>query len=302
MFGNIPDWFQVLFYTATTLLIVGAAWMLSLRARNWARGAPDRRPTTAQNVRRRLRDLRAGLLMQTLLRDPAAGAMHTLIYVGFLVLLAVTTTLEINHQMPRALKFLHGGVYEGYSAVGDAAALVFLAGLCWAVARRFIKRAYRIRIKTKPEHAVILATLVLIGITGFTTETFRIALVGRPSFERWSFVSYPLSALVSGWSTGTLSDWHCVSWVVHVFGFFAFLVILPTTMLRHMVTSPLNMYLGDRERPKGAMRAMPNVMETELATFGAATVKDFTWKLHGLAVRAHYPRGAVGVHVVQGLR
>jgi Fe-S oxidoreductase len=45
-----------------------------------------------------------------------------------------------------------------------------------------------------------------------------------------------------------------------------------------MFTSPLNMYLQDRERPKGAMKAMPNLTETSLETFGAAVVEDFTWK------------------------
>ena len=278
VFGNIPDGFQFVFYTVTTLLIAGAAWMMSLRARNWSRGAPDRRRTTAQNVKRRLHDLRTGLSMRTLLRDPAAGAMHTLIYVGFLVLFAVTTILEVDHQLPENWKFLHGDVYRSYAFVGDAAGVVFLAGLLWAVGRRYIRRVYRIRIKTKPEHAVILATFILIGVTGFTTEVLRIAIDGRPEFERWAFVSYPLSALVEGWSDGTLSSWHRWSWSVHVFGFFAFLAILPTTMLRHMVTSPVNMYLGDRERPKGAMRAMPNLMETELETFGASTVEDLTWK------------------------
>jgi Fe-S oxidoreductase len=57
-----------------------------------------------------------------------------------------------------------------------------------------------------------------------------------------------------------------------------FLAILPVTMLRHMFTSPLNMYLRDRERPKGAMKPMPNLMETELESFGASTIEDFTWK------------------------
>src|SRR3546814_10971066 len=38
------------------------------------------------------------------------------------------------------------------------------------------------------------------------------------------------------------------------------------------------MYLKDRERPKGAMKPMPNLMETELESFGASTVEDFTWK------------------------
>ncbi|MBJ7491189.1 MAG: (Fe-S)-binding protein, partial [Ilumatobacteraceae bacterium] len=39
-----------------------------------------------------------------------------------------------------------------------------------------------------------------------------------------------------------------------------------------------NMYLKDRDRPKGAMRAMPNLTETSLETFGASVVEDFTWK------------------------
>ncbi len=66
--------------------------------------------------------------------------------------------------------------------------------------------------------------------------------------------------------------------MVHVVTFFVFLAILPTTMLRHMFTSPLNMYLRDRDRPKGAMKPMPNLMETELESFGASTIEDFTWK------------------------
>ena len=38
------------------------------------------------------------------------------------------------------------------------------------------------------------------------------------------------------------------------------------------------MYLKDRDRPKGAMKPLPNLMETELETFGASVIEDFTWK------------------------
>jgi Fe-S oxidoreductase len=63
-----------------------------------------------------------------------------------------------------------------------------------------------------------------------------------------------------------------------VVAFIAFLVILPTTMLRHMITSPMNMFWRDKDRPKGAMKPMPNLMETELESFGAYQIADFTWK------------------------
>jgi Fe-S oxidoreductase/nitrate reductase gamma subunit len=276
VFENIPGVLKVAFYTVIPILIVYGAVLFSQRVKNWGRGAPDRRVTTKKNLPQRLADFRSGAYMQTLMQDPAAGIMHSLIYFGFLVLLAVTTVLEIDHQLPEDLKFLHGRTYQAYAFVGDAAGLVFLVGIAWAIIRRYVQRPYRIRIKTKPEHALILGTFAAIGITGFGAEMFRIALDGRPAYEEWSFIGYPLSGLVD--DVYNLSGWHRVWWIAHVLSFVAFLVILPVTMIRHMFTSPLNMYLHDRDRPKGAMRPMPNLMETELESFGASTVEDFTWK------------------------
>jgi Fe-S oxidoreductase/nitrate reductase gamma subunit len=252
------------------------------RVRNWERGAPDRRRTTPKNVKRRLADYRAGVYMRTLLRDSAAGLMHSMIYFGFLVLLGVTTVLEIDHQMPESLKFLHGRVYQAYAMIGDLAGVVFTVGVIWAILRRYVQRPYRIRIKTKPEHAAILGVLLGIGVTGFGAEAFRIAVQSASGtnmdFEKWSFVGYPLAQIFDGASVGTLENWHQIWWVAHVLTFVAFLLLLPITMLRHIFTSPLNMYLKDRDRPKGAMKAMPNLTETSLESFGAAVVEDFTWK------------------------
>lgn len=268
VFGGIPTAFQVAFYTVIPMMLIWGSLKFADRIRNWERGAPDRRKTTPKNVKRRLADYRSGVYMRTLLRDSAAGLMHSMIYFGFLVLLGVTTVLEIDHQMPEALKFLHGDVYRGYALVGDVAGVVFTGGVIWAIIRRYVQRPYRIRIKTKPEHALILGVLLAIGVTGFGAEMFRIAQ-GQAAgvnldHEKWSVVGYPLAQLVNGSSASTLTTWHQGWWVAHVLTFIVFLAILPITMLRHMFTSPLNMYLKDRERPKGAMKAMPNLTETSL--------------------------------------
>ncbi len=277
VFANIDDAIKFAFYALTCVLIIYGAYNFSQRARNWQRGAPDKRTTTRANARHRVRDYRAGVLMQTLLRDPAAGLMHALVYYGFLVLLAVTTTLEIDHQLPESLKFLKGQTYQGFSLVGDLAGVLFTAGVLWALVRRYVQRPYRIRIKSRPEHLLILGVLAGLGITGFLAEAMRIGLAGRPDWEKWSFIGYPLSAAFDG--MGALAGWHQVFWITHVLTFMTFLVILPITMLRHMFTSPMNMYLRDRERPKGAMRALPNLMEAEdIETIGAAVIEDFTWK------------------------
>ena len=289
VFGNIPDPLRVTFYTVIPVLIVYGAVLFANRMKNWERGAPDNRATTSGNAKRRFGDFRSGVYMQTLLREPAAGLMHSLIYFPFLVLLAVTTVLEVNHQVPEGLKFLHGDVYRAYTLVGDVAGVLFLVGVVWALLRRFGPRRfrpYRIRIKTKPEHAAGLVVFAAIGVTGFGAEAFRIATTAAdhggdfPSAETWSIIGYPLAQAVDsiGFFADSVHGWHQAWWIAHVLAFMVFLALLPITMLRHMFTSPLNMYLQDRDRPRGAMKPLPNLMETELESFGASTIEEFTWK------------------------
>ncbi len=273
VFGNIPGPLIALFYVAVSAFLFLVFYLFSLRARNWARGADERR---LGRWKERIRELRRGLTMRTLLRDPAAGLMHSMVYYGFFILFLGTVTLEIDHLLPAGFKFLVGGVYQTYSAILDAAAIVYLGGLAWAFARRYGQRPWRIRTKTKPEDFWILATLTLIGLTGLATEAARIVVDGRPGYEVASFVGYPLSFLVpESIAAGT----HQTLWVLHVISFLAFLVVLPTTKLRHMVTSPANMFLAPRDRPRGAMREMPNLMEAaDIETIGASLVSEFTWK------------------------
>jgi len=282
MFLNVPHAFSLVFYVAMVIVIIYGAVTFSHRMRNWERGAPEKRATRADNVKKRAEKLRAGLYMQTLLRDPAAGIMHSLIYFSFLILLAVTTIGEINLQAPPDLKFLHGTTYQAYAFIADLAGVAYVVGVGWAIVRRYVQKPYRIRIKSKPEHALILGVMAAIGITGFGAEMFRIAVQASETswdavaYEKWSFVGYPLASLVkdASWIMGG----HQIFWVLHILSFIAFLVILPSTMLRHIFTSPINMYLSERDRPKGAMKAMPNLMETELESFGASTIEEFTWK------------------------
>ena len=282
VFGDIPGPLKVAFYTVIPLVLASGAFRFADRMKNWERGGPAQRRTRVDNAKQRAERYRAGAYMQTLLRDSAAGLMHSMMYFGFLVLLGVTTVLEVDHQLPEDLKFLHGRTYQAYAFVGDAAGLVFLTGVVWAIVRRYVQRPYRIRIKSKVDHVLALGSLFLIAVTGFAAEMFRIALgaaLGEDmDWERYSFIGYPLSKTLDGVGAESLQNWHQAMWIGHVLSFVLFLVILPGTMLRHMFTSPLNMYLSPKDRPKGAMKPMPNLMETELESFGASVVEDFTWK------------------------
>jgi len=183
IFWDIPGAYRVLFYTSVVVCLGVYGWLFARRVQNWERGQPDRRATTRANRSRRIRDLRHGLEMRTLLHDPAAGVMHSLIYFPFLVLFAVTVTLEIDHLLPDHLEFLHGHTYQAYKFVGNTVGALFLIGVGWAIARRYIQRPYRLRIKTRPEDALILAMFFVIGATGLLVQAVRMAAIGRPAFE-----------------------------------------------------------------------------------------------------------------------
>ncbi|MEX0826764.1 MAG: heterodisulfide reductase-related iron-sulfur binding cluster [Acidimicrobiia bacterium] len=274
VFGNIPDPVIVLFYVASTIFVALFAYFFAVRAKNWMRGADEKR---VDRWWQRIRALERGLSHRSVFEDRAAGLMHLAIYSGFIVLFLGTVTLEIDHLAPANLKFLEGAVYQWYSAILDGFGLVFLGGLLMAAGRRYGLRPRKLRTKTRPEDAFNLALLFLIGLTGFAVEAARITVDGRPDFETWSFVAYPLSALVP---ESAASGLHQGLWVAHVVAFLALLVAIPTTKLRHMITSPLNMALSPRDRHKGAMREMPNLVEAAetIETIGASKVSDFTWK------------------------
>jgi Fe-S oxidoreductase/nitrate reductase gamma subunit len=262
-----------MFYVVVAAFLGISIMLFAQRARSWERGTWESR---SGDFKRRLHRFIEGVSMRTVAEDRASGMMHAMIYYGFIVLFIGTVILEIDHLLPVQYKFLQGTFYEGYSAVLDAAAIVYLVGIAWAAVRRYVVKPWRIRSKTRPEDAWILLTLAAIGITGLATEAARIALVGQPSFEKWSFIGYPLSFLVP---QASASGIHQLFWISHVAAFVAFLVILPVTKLRHMITTPADLALSSRERTKGAMREVPNLMEaTDIETIGAATVAEFTWK------------------------
>ena len=196
-------------------------------------------------MKRRLADFRAGVYMQTLLRDPAAGIMHSLIYFSFLILAAVTATLEVNHQLPEE-KFLRAGVpgvlrrrRRGRPGPADRRGLGARAPLH----RPAVPHPHQ----DEAEHALILGTFLALAVTGFGAECG--ASRSRAGRVR-GVVLRLLPAVRPGRRHGQPA--RCPPGLVdrHVVSFLVFLAILPVTMLRHMFTSPLNMWLRDRERPR----------------------------------------------------
>ena len=93
--GTSPTRLKLVFYTVIPVLLVYGAVLFAQRVQELGAGRARqpghhrRRTSSAASS-----DFRAGVYMQTLLRDPAAGIMHSLIYFGVPVLLG-------RHHGPR---------------------------------------------------------------------------------------------------------------------------------------------------------------------------------------------------------
>ena len=243
----------VAFYATVATMLFVVAWLVSLRVRNYERGEPDDRRTNRRATSTGACATSAPACgCRRCCATPPPASCTRCIYFGFLVLFIAT--VDARDRPPaarRTLKFLHGDDVPGVRVRAPTSrASCSSSASCGRSAAATSQRPYRIRIKTKPEDAVILGTFLVIGVTGFFTEALRIALErparrsrsGRSSATRSrrsfdTLVGRARSATRTGGCGASTS-----------LAFLAFLVILPTTKLRHMITSPMNMYLK-RPRP-----------------------------------------------------
>jgi Fe-S oxidoreductase len=81
----------------------------------------------------------------------------------------------------------------------------------------------------------------------------------------------------AGLAETTMRNWHVALWVTHFVLVGVFFVTLPQdTLYLHLVTSPLNTFFSDLDRPRGALVPIEDIEETEV--LGVGELREFTWK------------------------
>jgi len=207
-------------------------------------------------------------------REFYPGIMHFLIFVGCIVLILGAFLDFLSHYF---FHFMHGSFYLGYSVVVDAFGILVLVGVTLAIIRRYVQKPDRL--DNKGEDLVALLLILLVVITGFIVEGFRIAateLKTTPSWALWSPGGFLLAWAFSGLSEGSLLIWHRVWWWLHmVIGLGAITyVALYWNRLWHIIIDPINIFFRNLG-PRGALASI----DIEAAeTFGASKIEDLTWK------------------------
>ena len=192
VFVDIPGSWKLVFYTVIPVLFVYGGYSFAMRVKNWERGnarpARDHRADAAATAQ--------GLPRRRLHADAAARSGRRRHALAHLLLLPHPLRRHRRARRSRSRCRRSGSsctarpIRRTRSSATPPAPCSCSASVGRSCAGTS-SRPYRIRIKSKPEHIAILGVFFLLGVTGFVAEGLRIAFIGRPDYEKWSFVGYP---------------------------------------------------------------------------------------------------------------
>ena len=210
-----------------------------------------------------------------LLQRLGPGLMHAAIFWGFLVLLPTIPIAFIGAVDPHAtLPWL--GSQGWYLLLVDVFALLVLAGVAAALAIRKLQRPRRFTGSHSAEADLILALIAGIIVTLFLWHGSQIALGLNDYPAAWA----PISSLVAIPLRGAAVTPYLerVAVWAHVLIILGFLVYLTYSKHLHIFLAAVNVFFG-RTRARGRLEPVQfEGVADEEVRFGAATVKDLTWK------------------------
>ncbi|MBB6669773.1 heterodisulfide reductase-related iron-sulfur binding cluster [Cohnella nanjingensis] len=266
----LGQWIQYLLF----LLVVGYALSLFYRAVYHRYlyvklGQPARQPL---NWRLRVRDLLVQALGHAkLLKDRKSGLMHLVIFYGFIIL--QFGALDLIYTGLSGGKPLPIPGYRAFGLTQEITVLLILLATGYAAYRRYGERLKRLKKGWKP--SIVLFFIFFLMLSVLLSLGFHRAYEGLAS-SAYAPVSSLLAAAFGGLSEGAAEAFFYVFWWAHLVILLAFLVYIPQSKHFHLITAPINLFLG-RSEPVGKLRKL-DLEDEEAESFGVGKIEDFTQK------------------------
>jgi len=220
----------------------------------------------------RVRDLIIQALgHRKLLKDRKSGVMHLIIFYGFIILQLgaldlIYTGLSGGHPIP-----IPGHSVFGFSQ--EITVFLILLATGYAAYRRYGEKLSRLKKDWKPSIVLFFILFLMLSVL-LSLGFYRVWIGYEPS------VYAPISSIIASVFTfltpGAAKAVFFTFWWAHLLILLAFLVYIPQSKHFHLITAPINIFLG-RKEPVGRLRKLD--LDNEAAeSFGVGQIEDFTQK------------------------
>ena len=220
--------------------------------------------------------LKVAIGQSKLLREPVAGAIHAMIFWGFLVLLAAVIESIVEGLIPGGNIAWLGPIYSVLTVSQDIFCLLVLIGVLWALWRRYVQKVPRLQNDDKAESLDATLILVLIGV--IVSLLLVMNSVREAAGYEFDWAVRPVGALLAPLFTdpSTAILIFEITWWIHIITILGFMNYLPFSKHLHVMTSVPNVYFGSLETVNALK---PIDFEDEgLEQYGVADIEHFTWK------------------------
>jgi Fe-S oxidoreductase len=223
--------------------------------------------------------LLVAIAQSKILREPAAGLMHALIFWGFLALITAVLEAIIQGFISNfSLTFL-GNFSKVIFSTQDIFGFLVIISVLYALFRRYVTRPKRLQGDghTNSDAAIVLIMILLVMISMLGVNSLKSLIDPQNSeFYNFHFISVLLTPVYEGLSVSALNTLFYFFWWIHVLTIFVFMNYLPYSKHFHIITSIPNVYL---------FKVGPQTLDAEEIDFdkeyvflGAGDFEQLTWK------------------------
>jgi Fe-S oxidoreductase len=224
-------------------------------------------------------------------RYRGAGALHILIFAGFILLATrAFAVLIVGVSSTLVLPGFRGRVGHIYNILTDYGSTVVFLCMVVATIRRLVFKPRRYEVparygKGRPADAIFLLTLIAILMVADSlfaaAQATGLARLGIPT-EALAAPTLPwmLQHAVGSLSLPALRSVYRAAYVLHALTFYFLLCYRPFGIQFHVETSLFNVYFAKLRRGtvKPARWGIPEENLDQVKSLGVKTFEDFTWK------------------------
>ncbi len=215
-----------------------------------------------------------------LLRDPVAGALHFMIFWGFMIfLLAVLESIIQGFYTPFTFAFI-GPVYSVITFIQEIFDVLVIIVVLLSLYRRFVIKVPRLNVDKHGKYDAAFI-LILIMVVCISMLGLNASLIAQNNFTIHENEYRPISAFLSkiffaGPSETTMLFYEFFWWT-HIIVVFSFLNYLPYSKHLHVLSSIPNVFFANLDPIRNTLKPI-NLEDENAESFGAADIEQLSWK------------------------